>query len=89
MQIEDRVMSPRELGQLVGLSAAKVRALIREGCLEHIPIGQSKKYVTLRNWEKFCRDSAVKSANRPRPIKKQKMTNQDHLSSDSQASLHG
>lgn len=75
MQIEDRVMSPRELGQLVGLSAAKVRALINEGSLEHIPIGQSKKYVTLRNWEKFCRDSAVKITNKTTPTKKQETIN--------------
>jgi|GEM_PF-4117602 len=75
MHIEDRVMSPRELGQLVGLSAAKVRALIKQGCLEHIPIGQSKKYVTLRNWEKFCRDSSIKTSSRSASIKKCKTTN--------------
>ena len=75
MLIEDRVMSPRELGQLVGLSAAKVRTLINDGFLEHIPIGQSKKYVTLRNWEKFCRDSSVKTTNNPVPVKKHKTAN--------------
>lgn len=62
MSLDDRVMSPRELGKLVGLNASTVRALINEGRLAHIQIGLSKKFVTLRNWEDFCKDATVKAA---------------------------
>lgn len=68
MLTKSRVMSPRELGDIVGLSAAKIRELIREGNLEHIPIGRTRKYVTLDNWEKFCLRSGTHYKKKPGAI---------------------
>lgn len=51
--IQERLFTPKELAEAVGLSTAQVRSLMNDGRLEFVQISSKTKMVTLRAWEKF------------------------------------
>ncbi|SEL87448.1 hypothetical protein SAMN05444413_11956 [Roseivivax marinus] len=56
---QERLLSPKQLGSIVGLSAAQIRALMNDGRLEFVEISPKTKMLTLSGWERF-RKSATK-----------------------------
>lgn len=56
---QERLFSPKELGELVGLSATQVRALMNDGRLEFVEISSKTKMLTMSGWERFT-ESATK-----------------------------
>ncbi|MEO8242379.1 MAG: hypothetical protein ABI832_08690 [bacterium] len=57
---QERLLSPKELSQTVGLSVMQIRALMNEGRLEYIAISSKTRLLTLSGWEKF-RQTATRS----------------------------
>lgn len=55
---QEKLLSPKELGELVGLSAAQVRALMNNGRLEFVEISTKTKMLTMSGWERFQRNAA-------------------------------
>lgn len=59
---QEKLLSPKELGSMVGLSAAQVRALMNSGKLEFVEISAKTKRLTMTGWERFQRNATkVKS----------------------------
>ena len=54
---QEKLLSPKELGDLVGLSAAQVRALMNDGRLEFVEISTKTKLLTMSGWERFQRNA--------------------------------
>lgn len=54
---QEKLLSPKELGDLVGLSAAQVRALMNDGRQEFVGISSKTKMLTLSGWERFQRNA--------------------------------
>ena len=54
---QEKLLSPKELGDIVGLSAAQVRALMNDGRLEFVEISSKTKLLTMTGWERFQRDA--------------------------------
>ncbi|GGO56112.1 MULTISPECIES: hypothetical protein [Roseobacteraceae] len=54
---QEKLLSPKELGELVGLSAAQVRALMNDGRLEFVEISAKTKMLTMSGWERFQRNA--------------------------------
>lgn len=50
---QEILLSPKELCDLVGLSAAQVRALMNDGRLEFVEISAKTKLLTMSGWERF------------------------------------
>lgn len=50
---QEKLLSPKELGEIVGLSPAQVRALMNEGRLEFVEISSKTKRLTMTGWERF------------------------------------
>ncbi|NOC47005.1 hypothetical protein [Ruegeria sp. HKCCD7559] len=67
----EKLLSPKELGEIVGLSTAQVRALMNDGRLEFVEISSKTKMLTLSGWERFKREAtkikhtAVKQSSLP------------------------
>ncbi len=57
---QERLFSPKELSQTVGLSVTQIRALMNEGRLEYIAISAKTRLLTMSGWEKF-RQTATRS----------------------------
>ena len=55
--VQEKLHSPKELADLVGLSAAQVRALMNDGRLEFVEISKKTKLLTLSGWERFRRSA--------------------------------
>lgn len=53
----EKLLSPRELGDIVGLSPAQVRALMNDGRLEFVQISPKTKMLTMSGWERFQRSA--------------------------------
>ncbi|WP_170349668.1 hypothetical protein [Ruegeria atlantica] len=53
----EKLLSPKELGDIVGLSAAQVRALMNDGRLEFVEISTKTKLLTMSGWERFQREA--------------------------------
>ncbi|TQD35579.1 hypothetical protein ACTTAK_13940 [Rhodobacter capsulatus] len=58
---QERLISPKELSQAVGLSVAQIRALMNEGRLEYVAISSKTRLLTMSGWEKF-RQTATRAA---------------------------
>jgi hypothetical protein len=52
---QERLLSPKQLGSIVGLSAAQIRALMNDGRLEFVEISSKTKMLTMTGWERFQR----------------------------------
>ncbi len=52
---QERLLSPKQLGSIVGLSAAQIRALMNDGRLEFVEISSKTKMLTMNGWERFQR----------------------------------
>ena len=49
----EKLLSPKELSSMVGLSVAQVRALMNSGKLEFVEISPKTKLLTMSGWERF------------------------------------
>lgn len=54
---QEKLLSPKELGEIVGLSVAQVRALMNDGRLEFVEISSKTKMLTMSGWERFQRNA--------------------------------
>jgi len=64
---QEKLLSPKELGGLVGLSTAQVRALMNGGRLEFVEISPKTRMLTMAGWERFRREATkVRSPERER-----------------------
>jgi hypothetical protein len=54
---QEKLLSPKELGALVGLSTAQVRALMNDGRLEFVEITPKTRMLTMTGWERFQRQA--------------------------------
>ncbi len=60
---QEKLLSPKELGDLVGLSVAQIRALMNAGKLEFVEISSKTKMLTMSGWERFQKNATkVKGA---------------------------
>ncbi len=65
---QERLLSPKQLGSIVGLSAAQIRALMKEGRLEFVEISSKTKMLTMSGWERFRKNATkVKAPESERP----------------------
>ncbi|WOI32843.1 hypothetical protein R1T40_18185 [Tritonibacter scottomollicae] len=59
---QERLLSPKQLSEIVGLSPAQIRALMNDGRLEFIAISSKTKRLTMSGWERFQKNATkVKS----------------------------
>lgn len=64
---QEKLLSPMELGTLVGLTTAQVRALMNGGRLEFIEISPKTRMLTPADWDRFRREATrVRSPERER-----------------------
>lgn len=64
---QEKLLSPKELGALVGLSTAQIRALMNGGRLEFVEISPKTRMLTLAGWDRFRREATrVRSPERER-----------------------
>ncbi len=52
---QERLLSPKQLSEIVGLSPAQIRALMNDGRLEFVEISSKTKMLTMSGWERFQR----------------------------------
>jgi hypothetical protein len=52
---QEKLFSPRELSQAVGISVTQIRALMNEGRLEYLAISPKTRLLTMSGWERFRR----------------------------------
>jgi hypothetical protein len=57
---QERLLSPKELSQAVGISVTQIRVLMNEGRLEYLAISPKTRLLTMSGWEKF-RQTATRS----------------------------
>jgi len=50
---QEKLLTPKELGALVGLSTAQIRALMNDGRLEFVEITPKTRLSTMTGWERF------------------------------------
>ncbi|PVZ46388.1 hypothetical protein DD556_12410 [Phaeobacter sp. JL2872] len=53
----ERLLSPKQLSEIVGLSPAQIRALMNDGRLEFVEISSKTKMLTMSGWERFQRNA--------------------------------
>ena len=58
---QEKLFSPRELSQAVGISVTQIRALMNEGRLEYLAISPKTRLLTMSGWERF-RQTATRAA---------------------------
>jgi hypothetical protein len=58
---QEKLFSPRELSQAVGISVTQIRALMNEGRLEYLAISSKTRLLTMSGWERF-RQTATRAA---------------------------
>ena len=54
---QERLLSPKQLSEIVGLSPAQIRALMNDGSLEFIEISSKTKRLTMSGWERFQKNA--------------------------------
>jgi hypothetical protein len=54
---QERLYSPKELAEAVGLSTAQIRMLMNDRRLEFIQVSSKTKKITLGAWERFQRNA--------------------------------
>ena len=64
---QEKLLSPKELGEIVGLSTTQIRALMNDGRLEFIEITPKTRLLTMTGWERFQqRATRLRGAERER-----------------------
>ena len=58
---QEKLFSPRELSQAVGISVTQIRALMNKGRLEYLAISPKTRLLTMSGWERF-RQTATRAA---------------------------
>lgn len=58
---QEKLFSPRELSQAVGISVTQFRALMNEGRLEYLAISPKTRLLTMSGWDRF-RQTATRAA---------------------------
>lgn len=58
---QEKLFSPRELSQAVGISVTQIRALMNDGRLEYLAISPKTRLLTMSGWERF-RQTATRAA---------------------------
>ena len=58
---QEKLFSPRELSEAVGISVTQIRALMNEGRLEYLAISPKTRLLTMSGWERF-RQTATRAA---------------------------
>ncbi|MEO1380418.1 MAG: hypothetical protein AAFU69_08705 [Pseudomonadota bacterium] len=53
----EKLLSPKELSSMIGLSVAQVRALMNSGKLEFVEISPKTKLLTMSGWERFQKNA--------------------------------
>lgn len=65
---QERLLSPKQLSEIVRLSPAQIRALMNTGKLEFVEISSKTKMLTMSGWERFQRNATkVKRPNGEQP----------------------
>ncbi|WP_342076341.1 hypothetical protein [Yoonia sp. SS1-5] len=60
---QKRLLSPKQLSEIVGLSPAQISALMNTGMLEFVEISSKTKMLTTSGWERFQKNATeVKGA---------------------------
>ena len=60
---QERLLSPKQLSEIVGLSPAQIRGLMNTGKLEFVEISSKTKMLTMSGWERFQKNATkVKGA---------------------------
>ena len=59
---QEKLLSPKELGALVGLSTAQIRALMNDGRLEFVEITPKTRLLTMTGWERFQKRATPQAA---------------------------
>lgn len=60
---QERLFSPKQLSEIVGLSPAQIRGPMNTGKLEFVEISSKTKMLTMSGWERFQKNATkVKSA---------------------------
>ncbi len=54
---QERLLSPKQLSEIVGLSPAQIRALMNTGKLEFVEISSKTKMLTMSGWERFQKNA--------------------------------
>ena len=54
---QERLLSPKELSEKVGLSITQIRALMNDGRLEFVEISSKTRMLTMSGWERFQRNA--------------------------------
>ena len=54
---QERLLSPKQLSEIVGLSPAQIRALMNTGKLEFVEISSKTKMLTISGWERFQKNA--------------------------------
>ena len=54
---QERLLSPKQLSEIVGLSPAQIRALMNNGKLEFVEISSKTKMLTMSGWERFQKNA--------------------------------
>ena len=63
---QERLLSPKQLSEIVGLSPAQIRALMNDGRLEFIEISSKTKRLTISGWERFQKNASKAAKARER-----------------------
>lgn len=72
---KEKLLSPKQLGEIVGLSPAQIRALVNSGRLEFVELSPKTKMLTMSGWERFQRSAT-------------KMKSSDDAENDASANPH-
>ena len=54
---QERLLSPKQLSEIVGLSPAQIRGLMNTGKLEFVEISSKTKMLTMSGWERFQKNA--------------------------------
>ncbi len=54
---QERLLSPKQLSEIVGLSPAQIRGLMNAGKLEFVEISSKTKMLTMSGWERFQKNA--------------------------------
>ncbi|GFE52444.1 hypothetical protein So717_41970 [Roseobacter cerasinus] len=54
---QERLLSLKQLSEIVGLSPAQIRGLMNTGKLEFVEISSKTKMLTMSGWERFQKNA--------------------------------
>lgn len=59
---QEKLLSPKELSSMIGLSVAQVRALMNSGKLEFVEISPKIRLLTMSGWDRFQKNATKTTA---------------------------